>query len=57
MTVGQPQPTRLERYEARTDVVMLVLALAFLGVYSVQVIWRSIPQGLSDALGIANYSI
>lgn len=36
---------------------MLGLALLFLAVYSVQVIWRAIPEDLSVALGYANYAI
>ncbi|PKQ26501.1 MAG: hypothetical protein CVT64_05370 [Actinobacteria bacterium HGW-Actinobacteria-4] len=55
--MDKPKAARLVRYEERTSSIMLALAVLFLAVYSLQVIWQSIPQTLSDWLGYANYAI
>ncbi len=55
--MDKPKAQKLVRYEARTSSVMLALALLFLVVYSFQVIWRTIPETLSEWLGYANYTI
>jgi voltage-gated potassium channel len=55
--MDKPKAARLVHYEERTSPVMLALAVLFLAVYSVQIIWQSIPPTLSDWLGYANYTI
>lgn len=48
---------RLTDYEERSAQAMLALALAFLGLYAMQVLWLSIPPALGRAVVSAQYVI
>lgn len=44
---------RLSDYESKTSLLMVVLALAYLGLFAAQVLWLSLPAGAAYALTIA----
>ncbi|MDS1272164.1 ion channel [Lipingzhangella sp. LS1_29] len=52
-----PVSERLARYEARSSPYLLALALAFIVVYGVPVVWPGLPDGLRLAFDIANWAI
>lgn len=57
MDAGERGPSRLARYEARTDRPLLVLAVGFVGVYAVQVTARDLPAGAHRLLDAVSWLI
>lgn len=48
---------RLAKYEAATNPYLVGLALAFLGVYAVPILWTSMPRGIGVAFDAGNLVI
>ncbi len=55
--VDQGTGSRAERYERRSALPMTVLAVVFLGVYALTVLWRDRPPPAGDALEAASVAI
>lgn len=53
----QDRIARLEAYEDRTSLLMVVLALVYLGVFAAQVLIYPLPTGAALALDIVSYAI
>ncbi len=49
--------SRVEAYETRSATTMVFLAFVFLGLYAVQVLWLSMPEGWTVVVDVAQYAI
>lgn len=59
-TNGSETPSRLERYVERTSTPILGLALFYLAIYSLQVLWLDMPPAVVsalDAIGLILYMV
>jgi voltage-gated potassium channel len=55
--VRLPFMTRVERWERRTEVPLILLAVAFLAAYACQVVDRSMSPGLSGFLSAVSWTV
>lgn len=49
--------TRVERWERRTEVPLILLAVAFLAAYAWQVLDRTMTHGLSESLSVVSWAV
>lgn len=57
MDIAEDQRARLAEFERRTSLPMIVLALAFLCIYAVQILWTTLPAWAGHLLDVANVAI
>jgi len=57
MDMSEEGRDRLARYEARTTIPLVSLALAFLVLYAIPILWQQLPRGLDITVQVLSFLV
>ena len=57
MDMSEEGRDRLARYEARTTIPLVSLALAFLVLYAIPILWQQLPRGLDITIQVLSFLV